>query len=70
MEHLTQRRFQLDGHVSTRMGKLTMNVIEDMRLRDGYRYEQDMTAQIGTSEDAKEAQRAFAEKRAPVFTRR
>ena len=38
MEHLTQRRFQLDGHVATRIGKHTMNVIEDMRLRDGYRY--------------------------------
>jgi enoyl-CoA hydratase/carnithine racemase len=54
--------------VSTRMGKHTLNVIEDMSLRDGYRYEQDMTAQIGKTEDAKEAQRAFAEKRAPVFT--
>ena len=38
MEHLTQRRFQLDGHVATRIGKLTMNVIEDMRLRDGDGY--------------------------------
>ena len=56
--------------VSTRMGKHTMNVIEDMSLRDGYRYEQDMTAQIAKTDDAKEAQRAFAEKRAPVFTGR
>ncbi len=46
------------------MGKHTLNVIEDMSLRDGYRYEQDMTAQIGKTDDAKEAQRAFAEKRA------
>ena len=56
--------------VSTRMGKHTLNVIEDMSLRDGYRYEQDMTAQIGTTDDAKEAQAAFREKRAPVFTGR
>lgn len=53
--------------VATRMFKHTLNTIEDMSLRDGYRYEQDMTAQIGKTEDAKEAQRAFAEKRAPVF---
>jgi enoyl-CoA hydratase len=50
------------------MGKHTLNVIEDMSLRDGYRYEQDMTAQIAKTADAKEAQLAFAEKRAPVFT--
>lgn len=56
--------------ISTRMGKHTMNLIEDMSLRDGYRYEQDMTAQIGKTDDAKEAQAAFREKRAPVFTGR
>ena len=56
--------------VSTRLGKHTLNVIEDMSLRDGYRYEQDMTAQIARTDDAREAQRAFAEKRAPVFTGR
>ena len=53
--------------VSTRMGKHTLNVIEDMSLRDGYRYEQDMTAAIGKTADAKEAQAAFRDKRAPVF---
>ncbi len=56
--------------VSTRMGKHTLNVIEDMSLRDGYRYEQDMTATIGKTDDAKEAQAAFREKRTPVFTGR
>ena len=35
--------------VSTRMGKHTLNVIEDMSLRDGYRYEQDMTCLLYTS---------------------
>jgi enoyl-CoA hydratase/carnithine racemase len=45
----------------------TANAIEDMSLRDGYRYEQDMTAQVAKSEDAKEARQAFLEKRAPVF---
>ncbi|PUA16332.1 enoyl-CoA hydratase/isomerase family protein [Glaciimonas sp. PCH181] len=53
--------------ISTRMGKHTLNVIEDMSLRDGYRYEQDMTAAIGKTDDAKEAQLAFKEKRKPVF---
>jgi enoyl-CoA hydratase/carnithine racemase len=56
--------------VSTRMGKHTLNLIEDMSLRDGYRYEQDMTAIIGKTEDAKEAQLAFKEKRLAVFTGR
>ena len=53
--------------VATRMFKHTLNTIEDMSLRDGYRYEQDMTAAIAKTEDAKEAQAAFREKRPPVF---
>lgn len=56
--------------LAVRLAKQTLNAIEDMTLRDGYRYEQDMTAAIAKSEDAKEAQRAFAEKRAPVFVGR
>ena len=61
------RTIASESPVSTRMGKHTLNVIEDMSLRDGYRYEQDMTAAIGKTADAKEAQAAFREKRVPVF---
>ena len=52
---------------SVRLAKQTLNALEDMSLRDGYRYEQDMTAAIAKTEDAKEARRAFAEKRPPAF---
>jgi len=53
--------------LATMLAKQTLNAIEDMSLRDGYRYEQDMTAAIAKTEDAMEARRAFLEKRAPVF---
>jgi len=55
------------AQMSIRTGKHTLNVIEDMSLRDGYRYEQDMTAAISKTEDAREAQLAFKEKRQPAF---
>jgi len=56
--------------LSVRLAKQTLNAIEDMSLRDGYRYEQDMTAAIAKTEDAREAQRAFLEKRPAVFVGR
>ena len=50
-----------------KLAKRTLNTIEDMSLRDGYRYEQYMTAEVGEHPDAKEAAAAFLEKRKPVF---
>lgn len=53
--------------MAMRLAKKAYNVCENMPQRDGYRFEQDITVQLSHTEDAKEAQRAFAEKRKPVF---
>jgi enoyl-CoA hydratase len=50
-----------------RLAKQSLNAIEDMSLRDGYRYEQSMTAQLADHPDSKEAAAAFLEKRKPIF---
>lgn len=49
------------------LAKHALNNIEEMTLRDGYRFEQTMTGQLSLTEDSKEAMRAFVEKRKPVF---
>jgi enoyl-CoA hydratase/carnithine racemase len=72
-EELMDRAMELARELASKsplasvLAKQTLNAIEDMSLRDGYRYEQDMTAAIAKTEDAQEARRAFLEKRAPVF---
>ena len=53
--------------LAMRMAKGSLNAIEEMSLRDGYRYEQNLTGELSKTEDSKEAMRAFAEKRTPIF---
>lgn len=47
--------------------KRAFNVVEEMPTRDGYRFEQSVTVELSHTEDAKEAQQAFVEKRKPLF---
>lgn len=46
-----------------RLAKHALNTIEEMSLRDGYRFEQNMTVALSSHPDSKEAMAAFVEKR-------
>jgi enoyl-CoA hydratase len=47
--------------------KKSFQMAENLPLRDLYRLEQNVTVELSKTEDSKEAQRAFLEKRKPVF---
>ena len=53
--------------VAIGLAKHALNTIEEMSLRDGYRFEQNMTTELSHYEDSAEAMQAFLDKRDPVF---
>jgi enoyl-CoA hydratase len=61
------REIAAKSPVAVREAKRAFNTVEQMPYRDGYRFEQSVTVALSHTEDAKEAQRAFVEKRKPVF---
>ena len=61
------REIAAKSPLAVQAAKRGFTMTEEMPLRDGYRYEQSQTVFLATTEDTKEAQAAFAEKRKPVF---
>ena len=61
------REIAAKSPIAVREAKKTFNLIEEMPARDAYRFEQSVTVALSHTEDAKEAQRAFLEKRKPLF---
>jgi len=53
--------------LAIRAAKRSFNIGENMPLRDAYRFEQSQTVALASSEETKEAQRAFGDKRKPSF---
>ncbi len=61
------REIAAKSPLALRQAKRSFNVVESMPYREAYRFEQTITEELSRSEDTQEAQRAFLEKRKPVF---
>jgi enoyl-CoA hydratase len=61
------REIAAKSPIAVRWVKRAFNTVEEMPMRDGYRFEQSVTVDLSRTEDTQEAQRAFVEKRKPDF---
>jgi enoyl-CoA hydratase len=64
------REIAAKSPIAMRWVKRAFNTVEEMPMREGYRFEQSVTVDLSKTEDAQEAQRAFVEKRKPTFKNR
>lgn len=61
------REIAAKSPLAIRTAKRAFMTVETMPVREAYRYEQSLTVALSRSDDTREAQRAFVEKRKPVF---
>ncbi len=61
------REIAAKSPLAIRKIKRAMQIIDEMPEREAYRYEQSVTVELSHTEDAREAQRAFVEKRPAHF---
>lgn len=61
------REIAAKSPVALRAAKRAFGTVGEMPVREAYRFEQGLTVALSKTEDAREAQRAFVEKRKPVF---
>ncbi|MFB4163842.1 enoyl-CoA hydratase-related protein [Alteribacillus sp. JSM 102045] len=61
------RKIAKKSPIAIKMAKKSLNTIEYMDLKEGYKFEQGLSSELSGYEDSKEAVRAFFEKREPVF---
>jgi enoyl-CoA hydratase len=61
------RKIAKKSPIAIKMAKKSLNTIEYMDLKEGYKFEQGLSGELSGYEDSKEAVRAFFEKREPIF---
>lgn len=73
LEDLLEEAMKIARNVASKspkalsLAKRAINTVEHMPLRDGYRFEQNLTVEMTKHDDSKEAMKAFLEKRPAVF---
>lgn len=68
--HSLAARIVQHSPIAIRICKRSLNEIESMEFKEGYAFEQSLTAELSGYDDAKEAVNAFFERRTPVYTGR